>query len=91
MTLRSKAGPLAWGGIALYVLVYDVLAMLTGLSTLSSTFHRGSRHKNGRWAVLGFWLYLTLHLFRLMPAKVDLFRLLDKPLPRKRLGMVIVQ
>lgn len=81
MTLRAKAGVLAWAGIALYVIIYDAFAVLRGLSTLSSTFHRGSKHPSGRWALLAFWLYLTGHLFRWTPAKLDLFRNLDKPLP----------
>lgn len=83
--IAKKAGVLAWAGIALYVVIYDVLAMTTGLSTLSSSFHRGSQHKTGRWALLAFWLYLTGHLFRWIPAKLDLFRNLDKPIPSKRL------
>ena len=84
--MTPKGGVIAWAGLALYVVVYDVIAMLLGLSTLSSTFHRGSQHKAGRWALLAFWLYLTGHLFRWTPARYDLLRNLDKPYPVMRLG-----
>lgn len=75
----SHFGSIAWAGLFAYVVAYDVIAMAVGIPTLSSTFHRFSKERRTRFLVFGFWAYLTGHLFRWIPPRYDLFRLLDKP------------
>lgn len=70
---------MAWVGLASYVVAYDLLAIKGEAPTLSSAFYRASSGPVGRWTLLGFWLYLTSHLFRWTPVRYDLFRILDRP------------
>lgn len=79
--MKNRLGVFAWAGLASYVVLYDVLAVVNEAPTLSSTFYRATSMRVGRWFLLGFWLYLTGHLFRWTPAKYDAFRMLDRPLP----------
>lgn len=74
MNERARAGVWAWGGIIAYVLIYDVFALRTKRHTLSAGFHHISTLKVGRPLLVGFWFYLTSHLFRWVPQRYDLFR-----------------
>lgn len=76
---RRHLGLIAWAGLAVYVIIYDVIASVVGIPTLSATFHRVSRARGWRLFLVGFWAYLTAHLFRWLPPRYDLFRSLDRP------------
>lgn len=82
--VKNKLGPMAWVGLACYVIVYDVLAMRFGSQTLSSAFYQASSRWRGKVALFLFWGYLTSHLFRWTPAKYDLFRALDNQAVQKK-------
>ena len=84
--MKKHLGIIAWGGLASYVVAYDLAAIATHSPTLSSAFHQASTGRFGRWLLLAFWLYLTSHLFRWVPARYDAFRMLDRPLPTKGKG-----
>lgn len=74
--MKNKQGEIAWGLLATYVLIYDLIALKRKYSTLSSCFYRATTHKSGRVLLIAFWFYLTAHLFRWLPKKWDLFRAL---------------
>lgn len=80
---RRKFGLMAWAGLAAYVVAYDLVAVMAGVPTLSATFHRVSRTRRWRLFLVGFWAYLTAHLFRWLPPRYDLFRSLDRPIRRR--------
>ena len=67
-------GLVAWGGLVIYVALYDLAALHLGRSTLSASFHRLSVRRLGRVPLVLFWAYLTGHLFRWLPRRWDLFR-----------------
>ena len=79
-----RLGAVAWAGLATYIVVYDIVAMVSGVPTLSATFHRASLGRWGRIVLIGFWSYLTAHLFRWLPPKFDLFRSFDSPAARRK-------
>jgi len=64
----------AWGVIGLYAILYDILAARKGHRTLSAAFYAVSSSKYGRPGLVGFWVYLSAHLFRALPKRFDLFR-----------------
>lgn len=76
----GKLGGIAWAAIAVYVIIYDIAAGLLKIPTLSATFHRASTQSRGRFILIAFWFYLTGHLFRWIPPKLDLFRNLHRPI-----------
>jgi hypothetical protein len=80
---RRHFGVIAWAGLATYVVIYDIIAVAVGVPTLSATFHRISITRRWRLFLVGFWAYLTAHLFRWLPPRYDLFRSLDKPVRRR--------
>jgi len=67
-------GLLAWGGLAVYIAIYDLVAIRVGQPTMSASFHRMSLRRLGRPGLVLFWAYLTGHLFRWLPERADLFR-----------------
>ena len=81
---RHYFGTIAWAGLATYVVIYDIVAVLVGAPTLSATFHKFSVRRWGRVALIAFWSYLTAHLFRWLPPRYDLFRSLDRPVTRHK-------
>lgn len=74
ITEKVDIGAIAWGGIVVYVILYDLFALRTKKSTLSSAFYSFSSSKVGRPSLILFWFYLTSHLFRWIPKKYDIFR-----------------
>ena len=70
----DQHGVLAWLALTAYVTTYDVWAARTGRETLSSAFYRAVKHPRGRWPVLAVWAYLTAHLFKLVPDRLDPLR-----------------
>jgi hypothetical protein len=67
-------GLVAWGGLAVYIAAYDLVALRFGRPTMSASFHRISGRRVGRPVLVLFWAYLTGHLFRWLPRRWDLFR-----------------
>ena len=70
---RVHSGHWAWVSLATHIIFYDWLALRTHRPTLSETFHAISRSKFGP-LVVGFWVYLSLHLVRFLPEAADVFR-----------------
>lgn len=82
----------AWGFLVVFVVVWDLFAIWSQRtvklkrhhhSTLSTRFYLWitAQHANGKkhWKahlLIYFWCYLTAHLFKLLPKKYDLFRVL---------------
>ncbi len=60
-------------GLVIYIAVYDLLALRNGNRTMSEAFYALSRHRVGGVPLMVFWLYLTLHLLRLLPRRFDVF------------------
>jgi hypothetical protein len=71
---KIDLGLLAWGGLVVYVSAYDVAALKTGHSTLSSSFHKVSSKRFGTPVLLACCIYLTAHLFRWWPKQLDPLR-----------------
>jgi hypothetical protein len=74
MDKKVHSGHLAWISLTAHIIVYDFIAVRTKKPTLSETFHAISRSKGGPLLV-GFWVYLSLHLVRFLPEAADVFRL----------------
>ena len=62
-----------WAAILALVGLYDLTALRKNFDTLSAGFYKASRTRGAPVVVL-LWLYLTLHLFRLIPLKWDPLR-----------------
>jgi hypothetical protein len=73
MREKIHTGHLAWVTVTTHIAVYDYIAVKTNKPTLSETFHAISRTKGGPLLV-GFWVYLSLHLVRFLPEAADVFR-----------------
>jgi hypothetical protein len=70
-------GSKLWLGLAGYIVAVDGHAAIRGKETLSTAFFRAIRHPLHRPWVVGAWVYITLHLFKLIPDRFD---------PLRRLG-----
>ncbi len=68
-----RGGTLGWLLLAGFVTAWDVFAE----ETLSTAFWRAVRSPRKRWVVIAAWAYITVHLFHLIPEKVDPLRRLD--------------
>ena len=73
-----KNGALGWGLTAATVIAWD----LTAEETMSCAFSRSIRRKSTRPFVAGIWAILTLHLFSVLPEKVDPFKIFVKAAKR---------
>lgn len=71
---KLSAGTWGWLGIAGFVLAYDTWAMAKDSQTLSTAFKINLGHPKWRWVVLPAWLLTSLHLFGLLPARIDPFK-----------------
>lgn len=69
--MKTKTSELGWIGLATYVALYDVAAVLTSNETLSSGFARALRHPLKRASIIAAWAVLTAHLFDLIPERLD--------------------
>jgi hypothetical protein len=69
-------GGKAWIGLTLYVIAYDSYAVLTQKDTMSTAFLNAIKHPKKRWPVIAAWIYITTHLFKLIPEKIDPLRAL---------------
>lgn len=67
-----KLRPSTWGwlGLATYVVGWDLLAP----ETLSQGFEDAWRHPRRRWQLLAAWVFVTAHLFVVLPKRVDPLR-----------------
>jgi hypothetical protein len=70
---RPVPGHVGWLGLAGYVALWD---LSHSTETLSSAFAPSNTH--GRKIYVGAWLYLTLHLLRLLPERYDILRQLNR-------------
>jgi hypothetical protein len=71
---KLNSGELAWLGLILYIVTYDLVALRKGIHTLSKAFHIITLNKIGQTILLIVWSYLTVHLFYWLPAKYDPLR-----------------
>lgn len=62
-----------WLGLAAYVTLWDLLAS----ETLSAGFADAVKHPRRRWQVVAAWVFITAHLFSILPAKADPLRNLN--------------
>lgn len=69
-------GKAAWVGLIGYVIVYDLAAIRFTKPTLSETFYTTSQKTRAGLALFLFWMYLTGHLFRWIPRRFDILRVL---------------
>jgi hypothetical protein len=67
-------GDRAWLGVLCYVVAYDAWAMIHGRETLSHSYYRAIQHPLRRWPTVLVWAVLTLHLFHLIPDRLDPLR-----------------
>lgn len=55
---------LAWGTLALFILVFDYMAIKFGNITLSEAFYRIREHPLRHAIGTAIWAGVTIHLFR---------------------------
>lgn len=70
---KLRSSTKGWLGLATYVTLWDLFAK----ETLSLGFSDAVRHPKRRWQVILAWVYITAHLFVLIPRRVDPLRRLD--------------
>lgn len=70
---NSRTSRNAWLGLAAYVAAYDTWAIATGRETLSTAFHRASRHPVARWPVVAAVGVTVVHLYGRLPKRFDPF------------------
>ncbi len=59
----KKSGAIAWGGLALGIIVYDIYAIKSKkIETLTRAFWRHTENKITGSIFIGVWLGLTFHL-----------------------------
>lgn len=68
------SGDRAWVGLLLYVACYDWWAHRTGRDTLSQSYGRALDSPRRRAPTVAVWAYLTAHLTRKIPDKLDPLR-----------------
>lgn len=66
-------GAAAWIGLVLYVAAYDIAAYLRSWETLSQAYAR-ALEDHRRWPVVIIWVYLTAHLWKVIPRRYDPLR-----------------
>ena len=60
---HRKSGSVAWGGLVLGVIAYDIYAIKSKkIETLTRSFWRLTEEKIPKIALTGVWLGLTFHL-----------------------------
>jgi hypothetical protein len=80
-------GAQVWTATGLAILAVDIL----GETTLSESFNTFSRTPHGRIVTTAGWLYLTAHMFGMIPSKRDPLVLAFSRVPkRKKVGIVVV-
>lgn len=67
-------GDRAWLGLLGYVVAYDMWALRTGRETLSASYYNALTSSMRRYPTVVVWVYLTAHLFRLLPQRWDILR-----------------
>ncbi len=84
-------GDKAWLGLLVYVAGYDTYATLKNKPTLSMSFWAAIGSPVRRWPTIALWVYLTAHLFHLIPERFDplrqLFREVNDVRAAQRLGI----
>lgn len=68
---ESHLGTYLWAGMAGYIVTTDLFAAMTGRETLTSAFAKGIHHPIHRPWVMGLWIFITAHLFSLIPKRWD--------------------
>lgn len=59
----KKSGTIAWGGLALGIIIYDIYAIKSKkIETLTRAFWRHTENKTTGSIFTGVWLGLTFHL-----------------------------
>lgn len=72
--VKLTPGGKAWIGLTAYVVAYDAYAVASKNDTLSTAFYQSVAHPKKRWPVIVVWVYLTCHLFKIVPEKYDPLR-----------------
>lgn len=67
MRVRMKPGATGWAITGAVILAAELLDS----RTMSDAFRDLSRSPSGRYVLLPGWMYLTAHLFGLVPVKYD--------------------
>lgn len=70
------SGDRAWIGLAVYVAVYDAVALVTGRDTLSQSYAR-AMSDGRRWPTLALWAVIMGHLTGALPRKYDPMRRIE--------------
>ena len=65
---------LGWAGLIVYVVGFDFWAWRRGSKTLSASFEDAQGSLGGRWWTIVVWVYLTVHLHRVLPKRFDPLR-----------------
>ena len=73
MTKLTNGG-YAWFGLVTYVVMYDLWAAKTRNETLSMAFYNALDHPIKRWPIVAMWIYITVHLFKWLPDRLDPLR-----------------
>jgi len=71
---KMTHGAKAWLGLMGYVAMYDGYAVLAQKDTMSQAFLGAVKHPYKRWPVIAAWIYITCHLFKFIPERVDPLR-----------------
>jgi len=72
--VMPTSGDKAWMWLIGYILMYDVIASLTGRDTLSQSFARALEDPIRKWPTTLTLAYIVAHLMRFIPEKWDPLR-----------------
>lgn len=72
--MKLRPSTKGWLGLAAYVAAWDLLAP----ETLSQGFEDAWRHPKRRWQVVAAWVFITAHLFVVLPPRLDPLRKLGR-------------
>lgn len=67
-------GGTAWATMAAGIVCYDLTAEKKGWPTMSAAFFNALHHPIHKWWVISVWLYITGHLFGIIPRQYDPLR-----------------
>lgn len=70
----NRHGERAWVALIAGVVAYDAYAFRYRHSTMSTAFYELSKNWRGRLLLSVVWGFLTAHLFRVIPEKLDPLR-----------------
>jgi len=81
---KLTAGDIAWIGIYSYWIGYDIVAFVCGKESMTQSFARALADPRRKWPTRVIGTYIVLHLYEVIPAKLDPLRSIGPAITERR-------